>query len=283
MMKKVKYAILGDPVSHSLSPAMQNAAFKKLKLNCKYEKIRLPLTQMKSFFKKVLNSNYQGFNVTIPHKENVLPYVDVLSLEAKLIGAVNTLHIQEGKIFGYNTDGAGYVHSLLHEKKWAARNKKIVILGSGGAARGIAVALSLAGAKEIIFANRTLAKAKKLAQEFRRKLKKTKWNFSSLDYNELRKIFPKADLLVNTTSGGMENNTLAPLPLGSLPSRALVSDIVYRPAKTPLLKAAQKLKLKIHAGLGMLLHQGALAFEIWTGKPAPLSTMRQALNRILNP
>ncbi len=280
-MKKIKYAILGDPVSHSLSPAMQNAAFEKLKLNCKYEKIRLPFAEMKSFFKKLPLLNYQGFNVTVPHKENVMSYVDILSREAKLIGAVNTLQVQQGKVFGYNTDGAGYERSLLQEKKWKARNKKIVILGSGGAARGIAVALSLAGAKEIIFANRTLDKAKKLAQEFRRKLRKTKWNFSSLDFAELHKAFSKADLLVNTTSGGMKNNELTPLPLTSLPARALVSDIVYRPAKTPLLKAAQKLKLKTHAGLGMLLHQGALAFEIWTGKAAPLNTMRQALNKAL--
>lgn len=276
-MKRKKYVIIGDPVSHSLSPQMQNAAFKKLKLPCDYRKIQISKTELPSFFKKIQSYEIKGLNVTVPHKENVLPYIDLISPEAKLIGAANTLLIHEGKIFGFNTDGSGYVRSLLQEKKWKARGKKIIILGAGGAARGIAVALSLAGAKEILFANRTVAKASKLAQEFRRKLKKTKWGFSSLESDFLSQQFSKVDLLVNTTSGGMKHNHLPNLPLHCLPKKALVSDIVYRPAQTALLKTAKKLKLKTHGGLGMLLHQGALAFEIWTGQKAPLSTMKSAL------
>lgn len=275
------FAIIGDPVSHSLSPAMHNAAFKSLKLPYAYGKIALAKRQLPSFFKGFAESGLLGINVTVPHKENVLKYLDRLSPEARLIGAVNTVQLSKGKLIGHNTDGAGYVKSLWSESKWKPSGKKIVILGAGGAARGIVTALSLAGAKEIIIANRTPKKASRLAQELRVKLKETKWLACSLEEADLLEAFERADLLVNTSSGGMQGNALPPLPLQALPKKALVADIVYRPAQTPLLKAAKAKKLKTQGGLGMLLHQGALAFEIWTGKKAPLAAMKRALNRAL--
>lgn len=278
---KIQFGIIGNPVHHSLSPAMQNAAFKKFKLPYQYKKIKLNETQLKSFFDQLRQSDKAGINITVPHKENVIPFLDELSPEAKLIGAVNTLQLHHGKLIGYNTDGAGYVQSLLKEKKWSPKNKRITLLGAGGAARGIIVALALAGAKEIYISNRTKEKAKKLAQEFQKKLKKTRFDFSSLQAESLRKIFKNTDLLINTTPGGMQGNEILPLPLDQLPQKALVSDIVYKPSQTSLLKAAKKLGLKTQGGLGMLLYQGALAFEIWTGRKAPITLMKKALMKNL--
>lgn len=272
---KINYGIIGNPVAHSLSPDMHNAAFKRLKLSGKYKKIHLQESQLKSFLKKLRCSGYQGLNITVPFKEKVLPFLDKISPEAKLIGAVNTILVKNGKIIGYNTDGAGYLLSLQKEKKWQAKNKKIVILGAGGAARGILAALCLAQAKQITIANRREMKSQKLAQDFKRKFPKTKLQSCSLLNigNDLK----NADLFINTTSGGMKGNELPSLPLEKLPRKALVSDIVYKPRKTALLQNARKLKLKTHEGLGMLLYQGALAFEIWTGKKAPVALMKRAL------
>lgn len=272
-----KFGIIGNPVEHSLSPAMHQAAYQQLKLPYTYTKTKLAHSQLKSFFKKLKTSDYAGLNVTVPFKESVLPFVNVISPEAKLIGAVNTLFIKDGKTFGFNTDGRGYLESLLREKKWEAKNKRIVILGAGGAARGILAALCMAGAKKVTLTNRTYLKAEALAREFQNKFKKTKIAVAELESKILEPIFQKTDLLVNTSSAGMTGNDFPSLPLEKLPKKALVSDIVYRPVNTPLLKAAKKLRLKTHAGLGMLLYQGALAFEIWTQHKAPIRVMKKAL------
>ena len=280
-MKKnqTHFGIIGFPVSHSLSPFMHNAAFKKLEIPSRYSKFEVSPKQLKSFFKKIPSNSLKGLNVTVPHKEAVIPYLDKLSPEAKLIAAVNTIRIEKNKLHGYNTDGAGYLESLRREKKWKARGKNIVLLGAGGAARGILVALALAGAKQITIANRSSEKAKILAQEFRKKFKKVRFETCGLSPENLTLPFSKADLLVNTTSAGMKGVPFPQLPLKFIPKKALVSDIVYRPLLTPLLKEAKKHRLKTHGGLGMLLHQGALAFEIWTGRKAPIAVMKKALLR----
>ncbi len=272
-----QFTIIGNPVKHSLSPVMHNAAFKKLKLPYQYHKTKLLPSQLKNFFSKLKDLNYKGINVTVPYKEDVIPFLDQLSPEAKLIGAVNTLHLKNNKLIGYNTDGAGYLQSLLKEKKWKAKNKKIVLLGAGGAARGILAALCFAKAREIIIVNRGEDKAKKLAVEFKRKFPKVKIHVGQI--SDLPIYFKNTDLFVNTTSGGMKGNKLPDIPLASLPRKAIVSDIVYKPRQTKLLRKAHQLNLKTHEGLGMLLHQGALAFEIWTGRRAPISVMKKSLQK----
>ncbi len=280
-MRKIKtqFTIIGNPVKHSLSPAMHNAAFKKLKLPYQYHKTKLTPSQLESFFSKLKNSDYAGLNITIPYKEAVIPFLDQLSAEAELIGAVNTIQAKDNKLIGYNTDGAGYLQSLLKEKKWKTKNKKIVLLGAGGAARGILVALCLGGAQEVIIVNRREEKTKRLLQEFKKKFPKVKMLAGSLQ--KLPHHFRNTDIFINTTSGGMKGNELPTLPLDALPRKAIVSDIVYKPRRTKLLKHAQKLKLKTHEGLGMLLYQGALAFEIWTGEKAPLQVMKKVLQKNL--
>ncbi len=279
-MKKNKIAIIGNPLSHSLSPAMQNAAFKKMELPFHYSKVLLTATQLPSFLKRLkTHPDYVGLNVTVPYKEKVIPCLDEISGEARLIGAVNTILIQSGRLRGFNTDGEGYVCSLTKEMRFSPRKKCVVILGAGGASRAILATLCLKGVREIILINRTGDRAKKLAKEFQKKFRKIKIEAFSFSSSHLPKLFKKADLLINTTPAGLKDKVLPPIPLNHLPSRAIVSDIVYRPLLTPLLKKAKKLGFKIHPGWGMLLYQGALAFQIWTHKNPPLSLMKKTLLR----
>lgn len=279
---KKKIAIIGNPVSHSLSPRMQNAAFKALKLPYRYSKIELSENELVFFFKLLKKNNFAGLNITIPFKEKSLHLVDQLSDEAKLIGAINTVTIDKnGIVKGFNTDGEGYFQSLIQEIKFNPKNKNIVFIGAGGAARAILVSLCRKRIKKLTIFNRTKNKAKQLCQEFEKKFPKVKFAYESLEDKRLAATFPTTDLLINTSSVGLKGKDSLNLPLTFLPKKAIVSDIVYRPRKTDLLKSAEKLKLKTHEGLGMLLHQGALAFQLWTQKAPPLSIMKKALLKVL--
>jgi shikimate dehydrogenase len=279
--QKSKFAIIGYPIQHSLSPAMHNTAFKALKLPFQYSKIQLTPKQLPSFFRKLRNESYLGLNVTVPHKEAVVKFMDELSDEAKLIGAVNTIVIEDSRLKGYNTDGAGYLQSLVKETRLSLRDKRIVILGAGGAARAILASLCTQGVKQITIANRTFSRAKTLAKEFQKKFNKIQLKALPLPDDHIGSLFKETDLLINTTSAELKKMPFPPLPLNHLPRHAIVSDIIYRPKMTVLLKAAKKAGLKTHGGLGMLLYQGALAFELWTGKKAPLSAMKRALEKIV--
>jgi shikimate dehydrogenase len=272
-----KIAIIGDPVSHSLSPAMQNAAFRARKLPFRYSKKRLTSSQLPSFLKALKKGHYRGLNVTVPYKEAVMTYLDEITPTARLIGAVNTILVEDGNLKGFNTDGEGYLRSLKKETGFSLRGKHVVILGAGGAARAIVVACLSQGVQGLTLANRTLGRARKLALEFQKKFPRILIRAVSLKSKILEPVFKKTDLLINTTSAGLKKEPFPPLPLRLLPKRALVSDIVYKPALTPLLSEAKKKGKRTHPGLGMLLHQGALAFEIWTNRPAPLSLMKKVL------
>ncbi len=277
-----KIAIIGKPVSHSLSPRMQNAAFKALKLPYRYSKIELSENELKSFFKQLKKSSFAGLNITIPFKEKSLRLVDQLSDEAKLIGAINTVTIDaNGIVKGFNTDGDGYFQSLTQETKFNPPKKNIVFIGAGGAARAILVSLCRKRIKSLTIFNRTKSKAKRLCKEFEKKFPKVKFNYGSLEHKHLTATFPITDLLINTSSIGLKGKGSLNLPLNLLSKKAIVSDIVYRPRKTRLLKSAKKLKLKTHEGIGMLLHQGALAFQLWTKKTPPLLIMKKALLKVL--
>lgn len=278
---KKKIAIIGNPVSHSLSPRMQNAALKALKLPYRYSKIELSETELESFFKQLKKNNFLGLNITIPFKEKALRFVDRLSNEAKLIGAINTVVIDSNGMKGFNTDGEGYCHSLIQETKFNPKNKNIVFIGAGGAARAILVSLCHKKIKKLTIFNRTQSKARKLCQEFKKKFPKVKFDDESLEDKSLKAAFLTTDLLINTSSAGLKGKDSLKLPLELLPKKAIVSDIVYRPRQTALLKSAKKLKLKTHEGIGMLLYQGALAFQLWTKKRAPLPIMKKELLKVL--
>jgi shikimate dehydrogenase len=220
-----------------------------------------------------------GANVTIPHKLTVMPMMDKLSKAAKMIGAVNTIINQDGELVGHNTDAAGFLQGLEDEKIYL-RKKVAVMLGAGGAARAIAYALLNSGVAKLWIYNRTPEKAVELVKEFMRV-----GSAAVLKEEELPFIIRQAEVLVNTTSVGMEHDGVAPnespLPDGLLPKQGFVCDIVYRPAKTKLLHDAREANLKIQNGLPMLVYQGAEAFRLWTGQEAPAQVMMEAAKNVL--
>jgi shikimate dehydrogenase len=273
-------AVIGDPVAHSLSPAMQNAALRELSLPFTYRKIHVRPPELKKFMKQRA-PKLAGFNCTLPHKEAILEYLDWISPVAQQMGAVNTVVQRQGKFFGFNTDGTGYLKSLEEEMEWIPQGKKIAILGAGGAARGLALALAAAGASELAVCNRTLARAKTLVAHLKRSFPKLKLKASPLNGPGLERALTGAELLVNTTTLGMEGNAWQDFPWQALPRQALVSDIIYHRRITPLLRDAKTHGHLIHTGEGMLVHQGALAFLLWTGHLPNTKLMYRELRKAL--
>lgn len=275
-----KLAVIGDPVAHSLSPVMQNAALNDLGLPANFKKVHVLKGELKNFL-QAKAGELRGFNITLPHKENMLPLLDYVVPQAKLIGAVNTVLRHDRKWIGFNTDGAGYLAALQEDKNFNPHGLQIVILGAGGACRAIAVALGLAGARRIVIANRTQVRAKTLCFKLKKSLKKVQFSYSGLSGIAFERALSNADLLINTTSVGLEKSSFTDFPWQHLNSEALVSDIVYNPIITPFLKEARIRRHAIHTGEGMLVHQGALSLEIWTGLKPNIELMRKALLRKL--
>jgi shikimate dehydrogenase len=270
-------ALIGYPLGHTLSPAMQNAAFKKLGLSFEYAPFEVAPKDLAKALKGFRGPRFAGFNVTIPHKEAVIPLLDEITPVAKVIGAVNTVVNREGRLVGYNTDGAGFIDSLKEDAKVDPKGKKVIVLGAGGASRAVSVMLAEAKASEITLSDIQEDKAHDLAKYiedyFDVICTSVKTNSQVLQ-DKIR----TADILVNTTPIGMHPKTNHS-PLGEkmkLPSSLLVYDLVYNPSETKLLATAKAAGCKTCSGLGMLVRQGALAFTLWTGEEAPVDTMRQA-------
>lgn len=269
--------VIGHPISHSLSPIMHNEALSALNLPYVYQAFDVSPKQLKAFVNSAPKKGIVGFNVTIPHKQKIIPYLDKLSKKAKLAQAVNTVIIKsDGTLLGDNTDGDGYLQSLIDETKFSPQNKKILILGSGGASLGIAVSLASHQPKLIHIANRTEEKALHLSQYLHKHFQKTLFTSSGL-HNLNPDLWNLFDLVINTTSMGMKGIPCQKFHFDQLSSKAIISDIVYNPKITPILKQALKQNRKVHYGLGMLLHQGAISFKKWTKKTPPISIMRKAL------
>lgn len=273
--------IFGYPINHSISPAMHNAAIKALGLDMIYLPFEVKPSNLKDAVNGIKGLGMLGVNITIPHKETVIKLLDDISEEARFIGAVNTIVNKGGKLIGHNTDGYGYLSSLKQELNFNPKGKNIIILGSGGAARGILAALAKTGPKSITVTNRTLARAVSLVKAFEKEFPAIKFEASGLDKNILKACFQGADILINTTSVGMKQYKALEVPLEALPKTAAVSDIVYNPLQTLLLKKAKKLGFSGHGGLGMLIHQGARSFRLWTGIDAPVDVMRKAALKAL--
>ena len=235
---------------------------------------------LKAAVESVRAMNMLGVNVTIPHKEAVIRFLDEVDPHALDIGAVNTIVNREGRLFGCNTDGPGYLLSLRKETGFRPAGKRVVIIGAGGAARGILYSFLGLNPATVVLANRTIKRADALANEFAKKFS-VPVETAELDRAVMEKVLSSADLVVNTTSIGMMGKGELGLPMKALPSKAVVSDIVYRPRKTGLIKAAEKMGLKTHTGLGMLIRQGAIGFELWTGRKAPVSVMEKAAVKAL--
>ncbi|MBI5238126.1 MAG: shikimate dehydrogenase [Deltaproteobacteria bacterium] len=276
--------IFGDPVSLSLSPAMQNAAFEQMGIDAVYLAFHVPARPaavLKTAVSSIKALGFMGVNITVPHKEKVIEFLDSVDGEAVDIGAVNTIVNKAGKLTGYNTDARGYIESLRQETGFSSQGKNAVVIGAGGASRAIAFALLKAGAKRLVIANRTLRRGQTLSRALKKKFLKAEITVAPLDKKFLRSVAEDSLLIVNTTSLGMAGNEELDFPLYALPTDAVVSDIVYRPHDTGFIKKALVRGLNVHRGLGMLSHQGALAFELWTGKKAPLDIMRMAALKAL--
>lgn len=269
----VMHGVFGDPIKHSKSPVMHNRAFRELGLNAAYAAFHITPGRLKDAVAGIRALRFRGVNVTIPHKLEVMDYLDEIDEGARAIGAVNTIVNEDGRLIGHNTDGIGYVRSLKEEAGFAVAGKKVLILGAGGAARGVSYALAKEGAAAVYIANRTVSKAVELAEAVR--------PFTQADgigYEAVPDLRDDIDLIVHNTSVGMHPNVDEVLIDTSwFHEKLTVSETVYNPLVTRLLKEAAAKGAKTHGGLGMFIYQGAYAFEYWTGRAAPVAAMREAV------
>ncbi|MBX3248575.1 MAG: shikimate dehydrogenase [Myxococcales bacterium] len=278
------YGILGWPVAHSRSPAMQEAALQAVGLDARYVRFPVRPEALGDAIRGLRALGVAGANVTIPHKEAVMAWLDEVDADARLIGAVNTITRDGDRLFGTNTDAPGLVQSLV-EAGVELRGADVVVLGAGGAARAAVVGLARAGASRVTVAARRPERAPALAAELTAGLAAGDdgaTTVAAVGFDGLSAPFAHATLLIQATSatlGADADAFVAALPLAALAEDAAVVDLVYTPRVTALLRAAAP-RRRVD-GLGMLLHQGALAFERWTGQPAPLDAMRRALEASL--
>ncbi len=261
-MKLRKYGIIGFPLEHSFSPAIHNRAFAECNIPGRYEKIEIPPERFESVISDLKKENWAGFNVTIPYKTDILPFLDELDVRAEQIGAVNTILVsKKGKWIGFNTDYIGFLRPLIEFKESL---KKCLVLGAGGAARAVSIGIASGlTVRELTIANRTLKKAQELTERLLsfQTLKATACQIEAIPAE-------KFDLIVNTTSVGMgrqENDSVLDVRLFAHP-KTIVYDLIYNPAETLFLKKARQGGLVTINGLPMLVYQAEEAFKIWTGK-----------------
>lgn len=274
-------AIFGHPIAHTMSPVIQNAAFREAGVDGVYLAFHVLPENLAEAVAGARAMGFMGLNITVPHKVAVMEHLDSVDEGARAIGAVNTVVNRDGRLVGYNTDGAGYLSSLATEMGFTPRGKNVVILGAGGAARAILHAVLAGEPASVVIANRTVKKASDLADEFSSVAPDATVDVCSLDAKALSGPASGADLVVNTTSMGMDGSPGPDFPVDSMPEYGIVSDIVYKPLETEILGKALDRGLRAHRGLGMLIHQGALGFRLWTGKDAPVETMKNAAMKAL--
>jgi shikimate dehydrogenase len=272
--------VIGDPIEHTLSPIMHNAAFNHLKLDYAFLAFKVKPAEVENAVNGMRALNILGLNVTMPHKKEVINYLDKIDQTAKFLNAVNTIHNKNGKLLGFNTDGIGALKALK-ENGVNPHGKRVLLLGSGGAARAIAYAL-VQEADELVVLNRTVEQAKELASLLERTFNK-KVVGDSLSPKVIQDNLWDSDILVNATSVGMKPNaTQSPVAPEWLKPDLAVMDIVYNPIETKLDKDAKAAGAKVISGVEMLIYQGAASFEIWTGHSAPVEVMRKAALNHLN-
>lgn len=268
-------AVYGSPIAHSASPAMHNAAFAALGLNWRYLAFEVDPKNLRTAIAGAKAMGFAGLNLTVPHKLLAVEMMDALDESAKKWGAVNTVLFNEHGATGFNTDADAIVTSLREDLKVELGGAKVLLLGAGGAGRTAALKLASAQVAELFLVNRTQSKTEEIASEIQRQFPEVK----------VSTAYPKngVNLVLNATSLGLKPGDASPLDEKqfSLHQASAVYDMIYRPAETALLKAAKAAGCKTANGLGMLLHQGAKAFEIWTGQPVPVAVMRRALEETI--
>jgi len=274
--KTSMYGIFGHPVEHTFSPGMHNAAFARIGLDGCYAPFDVSPDDLAHAVHAIVPLGLRGLNITVPHKEKIIPFLDELTDDARLIGAVNTIEVRDGRLIGHNTDGRGFVRSLREETSFRPKGKTLLMVGSGGAARAVCFNLALAGAGTLLLHDIEPAKAERLGRDIR---SATTTRVTVLDVSGLQTLAPTADCIINATPLGLKKSDPLPLSRDLIQKGQLVCDLVYNPPDTRLLRAARSRGAKTLRGIGMLLYQGVIAFEIWTGKKAPVDVMKKALAR----
>lgn len=269
--------IIGAPIEHTLSPAMHNAAFVKLGLNWVYVPFLIQPENLAKSIMCLKALGIVGLNITIPHKEAAMEFLDEFDEDARKIGAVNTVLNTKGKLIGYNTDCYGFTTHLEKDGGFDPRDKKAVLLGAGGAAKALAVGLAKKGVKKITIFDVMKARAQILSEKIRREFDCTANYFDAVETTSLFWGIKEADILLNASPVGMKPHDKLHVPVRSFHEGLFVYDVIYK--DTPLIKAAKKKRLKCLNGSGMLLYQAVKAFEIWTGKKAPVDVMKKAMGK----
>jgi len=276
------YGLLGHNISYSLSPAMQNAAFEKVKLKAEYKIFDIEPERVDDFLNSLLRSNINGLNVTVPYKIKAYEFIKTygtIDKDAEKLGAINTIVIKNKSIFGYNTDATGFIRSLESNLKFYPEMKNVFIFGAGGA--GTACAIKLAEVAEKIFISDTdQEKIKVFSERFFNYYGKEKLSVIEGKDKELKDALQQCSLLVNATPFGRNKDEMLVKP-EILHEALYIFDLIYKPSETPIIKAAKKIGIKAVNGVGMLLYQGSEAFQLWTGKRAPIRVMKSALTKEL--
>ena len=272
-------AILGYPVEHSLSPAMQNSEFERLGLDYVYIPAPVAPENLETSIRGLVAAGVAGFNITIPHKQAVLPLLDEVSDDARQVGAVNTIKVVDGKLQGYNTDIDGWVRDIQEEI--LLERSSVCIVGAGGAARAVAVGALKAGASRLFLCGRNRDTVEELHRFLQEKMPDASISSMALDDADCRKELSGCDIVVNTTPVGMDSTPGMPFSAEWLNENQYVYDAIYVPAETELLRQARMKGCAVKNGLGMLAYQGAVAFEIWTGETPDVERMKSTLRRLL--
>ena len=282
----IRLGVLGDPVAHSLSPQMQNAALKQSKLNMRYARFHILPNELREALNLVRELNFVGVNLTVPHKIAALDQVNDVDPDARRIGAVNTISFAGKTARGFNTDGSGFSRAIRDEFSVDLRDLRVLVLGAGGAGRAIAMQCAKENCERLVIANRNFAKAKQLADELREfftgpkvfgpvpRLQAIAWEEAAIRFQ-----IGNIDLIVNATPLGLNRAESPAIPARLLAPHVMIYDTVYVPGRTPLTAAAIEAGARTANGLSMLLYQGALSFAIWFEREAPIEVMRAALPR----
>jgi shikimate dehydrogenase len=276
--------VLGDPVAHSLSPQIQNAALSACKIKMQYARFHISPNELEDALKMFAELDFVGLNLTVPHKIPAVGYIQELDESAQRAGAVNGIAISGNKMRGFNTDGRGFSRAIREQFSVDLRDLRVLVLGAGGAARAIALQCARENCERLVMANRTFEKAKALVDGLRDffsgprvlgpvpRLQAITWDEAAFRFQ-----IANVDLVVNATPVGLNRADASPLPARLLAPHLMIYDTVYSNQRTPFVSAATEAGARAANGSSMLLHQGALAFEIWFGRDAPIDAMRAAL------
>jgi shikimate dehydrogenase len=280
----VRLGVFGDPVEHSLSPQMQNAALKQCQIDMQYTRFHILPDELREAINLMRKLEFVGLNLTIPHKIAAIGLLDAAEENVKRIGAANVIKIDGGKMHGFNTDGRGFARAIREEFSVDLRDLRVMILGAGGAARAIALQCAKENSERLVIVNRSFENAQKLADELRDFFAGPKvlgpvprLQAVPLEEAALRFQIANVDLIVNATPVGLNRGDPSPIPARLLAPHLMVYDTIYSAERTPFVSAAIEAGARATNGLSMLLHQGVLAFEIWFQRKAPIEVMRKAL------